>query len=206
VAVVTSIAVFGLLGMLFFLWPAPVSVLFLGLVTGSLSALTAMGLVLVYRANKIVNFAQASLGAIAAVLAASLIAGPGWSFWMASAVGLLAALALGGLVEVAFIRRFARSPRLVLTVATVGIAQLCDAGALFVPQLFDLDEIPQPSPIDWTFSWDPIVFNGGHLLVVMVVPVVAVALTIFFRRSWRRRWWRAWNGSRSPSGCRSCSG
>ena len=96
--------------MLFVLWPAPPAVLFLGLVTGSLSALTAIGIVLIYRANKIVNFAQASLGAIAAVLAASLIAGPGWSFWLASAAGLLAAVALGGLVEVAFIRRFARSP------------------------------------------------------------------------------------------------
>ncbi len=180
---VTSSGVLGLLVLLFVLWPAPAAVLFLGLVTGSLSALTAMGIVLVYRANKVVNFAQASLGAIAAVLAASLIAGPGWSFWAASAAGLLAALALGGLVEVAFIRRFARSPRLVLTVATIGIAQLCDAGALFVPRLFDLDEIPQPSPIDWSFRWDPIVFNGGHLLVVLVVPVVAVGLTLFFRRS-----------------------
>ena len=104
---VTASAALGLLVMLFVLWPAPASVLFLGLVTGSLSALTAMGIVLVYRANKIVNFAQASLGAIAAVLAASLIAGPGWNFWLASAAGLLAALALGGLVEVAFIRRFA---------------------------------------------------------------------------------------------------
>jgi len=180
---VTGASALGLLVMLFVVWPAPPAVLFLGLVTGSLSALTAMGIVLVYRANQIVNFAQASLGAIAAVLAASLIAGPGWSFWIAAPVGILAALLLGGLVEVAFIRRFARAPRLVLTVATIGIAQLCDAGALFVPRLFDLDEIPQPNPIDFTFSWDPIVFNGGHLLVVIVVPFVAGALAVFFRRS-----------------------
>ena len=180
---VTASGALGLLVMLFVLWPAPPAVLFLGLVTGSLSALTAIGIVLVYRANQIVNFASASLGAIAAVLAACLIAGPGWSFWLASAAGLLAALALGGLVEVAFIRRFARSPRLVLTVATIGVAQLCDAGALFVPKLFDLDEIPQPDPIKWTFSWDPIVFNGGHLLVMIVVPAVAIGLALFFRRS-----------------------
>jgi ABC-type branched-subunit amino acid transport system ATPase component/branched-subunit amino acid ABC-type transport system permease component len=180
---VTASGALGLLGMLFVVWPAPVSVLFLGVITGSLSALTAMGIVLVYRANKIVNFAQASLGAIAAVLAASLIAGPGWSFWVASAAGLLAALVLGGLVEVLFVRRFARSPRLVLTVATIGVAQLCDAGALFVPRLFDLDEIPQPNPITWTFEWDPIVFNGGHLLVLIVVPLVAAGLALFLRRS-----------------------
>ncbi|MFL6206046.1 MAG: ATP-binding cassette domain-containing protein [Acidimicrobiales bacterium] len=180
---VTASGALGLLVMLFVLWPAPAAVLFLGVITGSLSALTAMGIVLVYRANKIVNFAQASLGAIAAVLAASLMAGPGWSFWPASAAGLLAALCLGGLVEVAFIRRFARSPRLVLTVATIGVAQLCDAAALFVPKLFHLEEIPQPVPITWSFDWPPVVFNGGHLLVIVVVPIVVVALTVFFRRS-----------------------
>ena len=95
---VTASGALGLLVMLFVLWPAPPEILTLGLITGSLSALTAMGIVLVHRANKIVNFAQASLGAVAAVLAASLIAGPGWSFWLASLAGLVAALAMGGLV------------------------------------------------------------------------------------------------------------
>ena len=183
VLAVTASGTLGLLVMLFVLWPAPPAILFLGVVTGSLSALTAMGIVLIYRANQIVNFAQASLGAIAATLAASLVAGPDWSFWLAAPVGILAALAIGGFVEVAFIRRFARAPRLMLTVATIGVAQLCDGSALFVPRLFDIDEIPQPRPIDFTFSWYPVVFNGGHLLVVVVVPLVAIALTLFFRRS-----------------------
>ncbi|MEO7429512.1 MAG: hypothetical protein ABIY48_09040, partial [Acidimicrobiales bacterium] len=58
---------FGVL--VFVLYPAPLSILFLGAVLGSLSALVGMGIVLVYRANRIVNFAQGSLGAVAAVLA-----------------------------------------------------------------------------------------------------------------------------------------
>src|SRR6187549_914536 len=40
---VTASGALGLLVMLFVLWPAPASVLFLGVITGSLSALTAMG-------------------------------------------------------------------------------------------------------------------------------------------------------------------
>ncbi|MEY2398666.1 MAG: hypothetical protein QOJ00_1840 [Actinomycetota bacterium] len=182
-AAIAALSALGLFLMLFVLWPAPLSIMFLGVVTGSISALTAMGIVLIYRANRIVNFAQASLGAIAAVLAASLIAGPHWSFWIAAPVGLVAAIAVGGLVESTFVRRFSQSPRLVLTVATIGIAQLCDALALYMPTLFHLDQIPQPAPIKFTFSWYPVIFNGGHLLVVIVVPIVAAALTIFFRRS-----------------------
>jgi ABC-type branched-subunit amino acid transport system ATPase component/ABC-type branched-subunit amino acid transport system permease subunit len=173
---------FGVL--VFVLYPAPLSILFLGAVLGSLSALVAMGIVLVYRANRIVNFAQGSLGAVAAVLAASLIVPPrSWSFWLAIAVGLLAATALGALVEVAFIRRFARAPRLVLTVATIGIAQLCDALSLYLPRFFDIDDVPQPEPFSFTFEWDPVVFNGGHLLIVVVVPAVVAGMGLFFRRS-----------------------
>ena len=172
---------FGLL--VFVLFPAPLSILFLGAVTGSLSALVAMGIVLIYRANRIVNFAQGSLGAVASVLAASLIVSRGWNFWVAAAAGLLAAVGLGAFVEVTFIRRFAKAPRLVLTVATIGIAQLCDALALLLPRLFDLRDIPQPEPIDFTFEWHPVVFNGGHLMIVVVVPLVVVGLALFFRRS-----------------------
>ncbi len=169
--------------LVFILFPAPASILFLGAVLGSLSALVAMGIVLVYRANRIVNFAQGSLGAVSAVLAASLIVSKGWNFWLACAVGLLAAMALGAFVEVAFIRRFTRAPRLVLTVATIGIAQLCDALALLLPRLFNIRDIPQPEPIKFKFEWYPVVFNGGHLLIALTVPIVVVGLAMFFRRS-----------------------
>src|SRR4051812_49969468 len=47
------------------IYAAPTSVLALGLVNGALSALIAVGLVLVYRANRIVNFAQFDIGGAA---------------------------------------------------------------------------------------------------------------------------------------------
>src|SRR3954454_13339556 len=89
------------------LYPAPAAIIFLGLIVGSLSALVAVGLVLGYRGHRIVNFAQGSLGGLAGILAASLIVGPGWPSLPAVAVGLLAALVLGAVVEIGFIRRFA---------------------------------------------------------------------------------------------------
>lgn len=72
VAARTGMGVLALLVFVQILYPAPGAILFLGLVLGSLSALVAMGLVLVYRANRIVNFAQGDMGAVASVLAASL--------------------------------------------------------------------------------------------------------------------------------------
>jgi ABC-type branched-subunit amino acid transport system ATPase component/ABC-type branched-subunit amino acid transport system permease subunit len=178
-ALVLAVAVF--IGVLY---PAPSAILFLGVVTGSLSALVAMGLVLVYRANRVVNFAQGDMGAMASVLAASLIVGWELNFWMAVVIGLAAAILTGFLVEVGIIRRFKNAPRLILTVATIGVSQLLSFVQLGLPKLFDFDTAPQPpQPFDFEFEWFPVIFNGGHLLIVIVVPIVAVALAMFFRRS-----------------------
>jgi ABC-type branched-subunit amino acid transport system ATPase component/ABC-type branched-subunit amino acid transport system permease subunit len=165
-------------------YPAPLPIVFLGLVVGSLYGLVAVGLVLVYRANRIINFAQGSVGGLAGVFAASLIVGPHWPYLLAVAVALVAAFALGGVTEVVFVRRFARAPRLILTVATIGVAQLYDAATIALPKLFNYDSVPQPpQPFPFHFSWFPVVFNGGHLLIVVVVPLATAALFTFLRRS-----------------------
>jgi ABC-type branched-subunit amino acid transport system ATPase component/branched-subunit amino acid ABC-type transport system permease component len=177
----------GMLALLVFtqvLYPAPSAIIFLGIVLGSLSALVAMGLVLIYRANRVVNFAQGDMGAMASVLAASLYVGPKLPFFVCVAIGLAAALLTGLIVEVGIIRRFSTAPRLVLTVATIGISQLLAAVQLALPQLFNFDTAPQPPvPFDFTFQWFPVVFRGGHLLIIIVVPIVMVGLMLFFRRS-----------------------
>ena len=55
----------------------PVGVLLYGGVIGCLYGLIAVGVVLVYRANRVVNFAQAGLGAAPAVLALLLLTDKG---------------------------------------------------------------------------------------------------------------------------------
>jgi ABC-type branched-subunit amino acid transport system ATPase component/branched-subunit amino acid ABC-type transport system permease component len=163
-------------------YPAPVAVLFLGMVLGSLSALVAMGLVLVYRANRIVNFAQGDLGGLAAVLAASLIVGPKWPYIPAAIVGLLTAITLGAVTEFGIVRRFAKAPRLILTVVTIGLQQLFAAGQLALPALFDYDVAPQPPlPFNVRFEWFPVTFNAGHLLILIIVPLAGLGLAAFFR-------------------------
>ena len=47
----------------------PAGQLVYGFIIGSLTALTSFGLALIYRANKVINFAQADLGAVPASLA-----------------------------------------------------------------------------------------------------------------------------------------
>jgi len=63
----------------------PPGVILQGIVLGSLTGLSAMGLVLVYRACRIVNFAQATLGSAAGVLATQLFQHRGWNYYAAHA-------------------------------------------------------------------------------------------------------------------------
>jgi branched-chain amino acid transport system permease protein len=167
-----------------FIYPAPPSILFLGLILGSLNSLMAMGLVLVYRANRIINFAQGDLGALAAVLSVSLIVGPKWPFFPALAVGLLTALALGAIVEMTIIRRFAKAPRLLLSVATIALAGVLGALQLVLPSFFGYDVAPQnfPVPFDrFTVDWFPVIYRSSHALVLVAVPLAAFGLAAFFR-------------------------
>ncbi len=105
-----------------------------GVILGLLTALLAMGMALVYRANRVINFAQADLGFVPTSLAVGLIVFSGLPYLFGFGVGLAAAIALGAIVELAFVRRFAKASRLVLTVATIGITQLLAVLALLVPQ------------------------------------------------------------------------
>ena len=168
----------------FVLYPAALSVLLLGAILGTLSALVAMGIVLIYRANRVINFAQGDLGGVAGVLAGSLIVGPGLPFFVAVGIAFVFAAVLGAVTEIVFIRRFAKAPRLVLTVATIGIAQLFQVAQLALPQLFDYDTAPQPpEPFGLKIELFPVTFSAGHIMIVVAVPVVATGLALFFRRS-----------------------
>ena len=84
-----------------------------GLTLGLLTSLVALGMALVYRANRIINFGQADLGLVPAALAIDLIAFSGLSYVLALVIGLAAALVVGAVVELAIIRRFFTSPRLI---------------------------------------------------------------------------------------------
>lgn len=177
------VASMGFLIFVGFIFPAPPSILFLGAITGSLNALIAMGIVLVYRANRVINFATGDVGALGGVLAISLVAGPGWPFVLAVPVGLAAAVAIGAVVEFLIIRRFATSPRLILTVATIALSAILAAFTLLLPRAFKLDTPPQDFdlPFSVTFDWHPVIYRAGHVMIIVGVPLLAFALSAFFR-------------------------
>ncbi|MGH9197202.1 MAG: branched-chain amino acid ABC transporter permease, partial [Acidimicrobiia bacterium] len=165
-----------------FFWPAPLGVIVQGAVVGGLTAMISFGMVLIYRANRIVNFAQGDMGGEPAALMVLLIAS-GWPYFIAVVIGLAAAVVLGTVVETLIIRRFFKSPRLILTVATIGLSQILAGVAVSLPRAFDFTVPPQsfPSPFDFAFEIKPIIFRGNHILAMMAIAAAIVGLAAFFR-------------------------
>lgn len=175
-------------------WAPPIGIVAQGALIGSLTALLAVGLALVYRANRVVNFAQGDLGVAPALLAIFVLAGDapggapdfmtGLPYPVAFAAGLAGAILLGFLVERLVINRFSRAPRLVLTVATIGVAQVLTALALFMPKWFGFTATSLPAldpPFDAAFSVGNVNFDENDLLVIVAVPLLLAALTVLLR-------------------------
>jgi branched-chain amino acid transport system permease protein len=163
----------------------PLGIVVLGLVLGSLSGLTAMGLVLVYRSSRIINFAQAEIGGLAASVAVIMVVGYRLPYLVALPVGLAAALLTGALIDRVVVRRFFQAPRLILTVATVGLAQFLAGLEIQLPRLFDRVEPLTTFKTPWHvhFGIHPIIFNGDHLVAMIVIPLALAALAWFLGRS-----------------------
>ncbi len=156
-----------------------------GLVVGGLSALTAMGLVLIYRAVRIVNFSQVGIGGLAASVALVMVTGWHLPYFAGIALGFVAAVLTGAVMELVIIRRFANAPRLVLTVATIGLVQVLGAAEIELPHLFTTLS-PSSSftvPFHLTFGLGPATFTGNDVLAMAVVPVAMVGLWWFLSRT-----------------------
>lgn len=158
---------------------APFGVIVLGLTQGALVSLTAMGLILVYRATGAVNFAQAEIGGLAAAVAVLVVTGWEAPYLVGVAAGIVVAALSGLLVERTVVARLRGRSALLLTVATIGLAQLFGGLQVGAPSLFDDDLAPfSRFSFPWSVSVDigPIVLGADHLVAALGVAAVAFGL------------------------------
>ena len=159
----------------------PVEVVVLGLVTGLSYALLGVGLTLVYKASRVLNFAHGEIGALAAIVIPVLVANRGWPYWAALAVAIGIAVASGAAIELLVIRRLERAPRLVVLVATIGAAQVFFFFNALVPKVGELASRPYPTPFSASVTVGDLRLGSGHLLILALVPVITAGLALFLR-------------------------
>ncbi len=152
-------------------------VMFNGAVSGAVIGLLAMGIVLVFRSTKVINFAVGNLGLIGGVLFPLLVLQYNFPFWVAVPIILVIGAAVGGIVELAIIRRLFQSPRVIVLVATVGIAQLCQVIPLTYPAL-DVGGARR-YPVATSSRWqlfDGVAISETQLWTMLAAPVAIAAL------------------------------
>jgi ABC-type branched-subunit amino acid transport system ATPase component/ABC-type branched-subunit amino acid transport system permease subunit len=161
------------------------NLLFIGVVQGMITALIAMGIVLVYRSSRVINFAVGDLGVPATALLAIMVGIHHWPYW----IGLVAALVIGALsgtvVELAVIRRLFHAPRVIVLVATIGVAELAQAVARALPNYATGSlQTSFPSPINgqWNIGGG-ITVSGAQLLAIIAVPVTTFGLWWLLNRT-----------------------
>ena len=155
-----------------------------GAVTGALYGLLGVGLVLIYKANRIISFAQAALGSAPAVLALYLMSSRGLPYPLAALLVLVTAPLLGGAVEL-LLRRFSKAPRLILTVATIGVGLILTFIEFNTPGWVggsDTGAASFPTPFsNFHFAIGTQVLKGDHILAVVVSLVLVGGVSAFFR-------------------------
>ncbi|HTT50896.1 MAG TPA: branched-chain amino acid ABC transporter permease [Streptosporangiaceae bacterium] len=91
-----------------------------GLSVGMIYAAIALSLVLIWRATRILNYAQGGLAMFTTYLAFTVITHTG-SYWAGFVVTLVAGLLLGGLIERVVIRPVENKPPLNAIIVTIGL-------------------------------------------------------------------------------------
>ncbi len=161
----------------------PSNVVILGTITGLTYALIAVGITLVYRTSRVLNFAAGEMGALPAVLIPILVINNSWPYWLALTLSLLGALVLSVGTEAFVIRPLSRGPRLTMLVATIGLAQVFFGLNLLIPRGGELTGKSFPVPFDWRVTIGTLVLGPGQILILIVAPICIVALTWYLNHS-----------------------
>lgn len=156
-----------------------------GVVLGAASGLLAVGLVLVYRTARMINFAYGAMGSCAAEvgIVAYDVFGVPWLGCVAIAV------VAGGVIGVGVdlvLRRFANAPRLVVTVATIGLLQVLVGLQFGLAFWFGSDLLVAPFRTglsEHSFTIGTSVFTGNDVLLVVLAPLALAGLATFLLRT-----------------------
>ena len=153
-----------------------------GLAVGSLYALIALAMVIIYKTSEVPNFAQGEMAMLSTYVAYMLLVSYNFSALYALTGALLFAFILGVALEFVFIRRAEEPTILDLIIVTLGMQLILHglAGWKWGPEQKNL-----PLPISDTdvVQMGGLVVSYLNLAMLMVAILFMLALFLFFRFS-----------------------
>jgi len=154
-----------------------ISLILRSLETGSVYALAALGVVLIYRTSKTTNFAQGSIGTLNAFVAATILVKWGWSIWAVVPVAMVTAIITGFIIDTIFIRPASKVGPTGKQIITLGLIIVIIG---IIPWIFGVEPIPMPQFFEFTeanrinFLGAVIGFNAIFVIGVSIFLMTAL--------------------------------
>jgi branched-chain amino acid transport system permease protein len=153
-----------------------------GISTGAIYGAVALSLVLIWRATRIVNFAQGAMLMVTTFIASAVISSTG-SYVLGLVVALASGLVLGAVIERTVIRPVENAPPLNAVIVALGVYTLLVALAGMIwgntprsfPAAFSLR--------GYSVGGTRLLFSPNDTFIVVVVIVAAVGLGLLFTRT-----------------------
>ena len=153
-----------------------------GLTQGAIYAALALALVMIWRATKVINFAQGAMAMFTTYLALFAIE-HGAPYWIGFVLALLSGLLIGAFVERVIVRPVETAPPLNVVILTLGLLLFFEALApmAFGGQIRSFP--PAFSIVGLRFGNSQIPFSPSDAFTLASVLAVMIALLLLFQRT-----------------------
>ncbi|HVT65008.1 MAG TPA: ATP-binding cassette domain-containing protein [Mycobacteriales bacterium] len=161
----------------------PLPYVILGAIQGMTYGLLAVGLVLIYRTNRIINFAHGQIGAFGSALFGLGAVSWGVPYWVAFPLALILAAGTGAVAEAGVVRRLRNAPRLMSIVATLGVGQFLVVFALVINSQATAGSLfPEPPGLP-SFSVGALRITPAYTGMLILCPVAVILIASFLKFS-----------------------
>jgi ABC-type branched-subunit amino acid transport system ATPase component/ABC-type branched-subunit amino acid transport system permease subunit len=162
---------------------APAPVLLLGITIGMTYGLLAVGLLLIYRTNRIVNFAHGQIGAFGAAVFGIAVMRWDVPYWAAFLPSLAIAGGAGAVAEAVVVRRLRSAPAVMSVVATLGVGQVLVLFAFAIGSTSSGATYPQPAGLP-ELHFGALLITPSYFGMLVLSPVVVILIGLLLKLSW----------------------
>lgn len=165
-----------------------INMLLIGIGAGSIYALMAIAMVLVWRSTRVINFAQAGMALLSTYIGFELVQKTG-NFWIALPLAMILGALFSALVEILLIRTLIKHSTsgpvagIVPIIATLGLLGFIRAMIGFIWGNQDIQIQPPLSKVGFKFGEETISLSPMNLLVLLSVLAMVLVLGFIFQKT-----------------------
>ena len=165
-----------------------INMLLIGIGAGSIYALMAIAMVLVWRSTRVINFAQAGMALLSTYIGFELVQKTG-NFWIALPLAMILGALFSALVEILLIRTLIKHSTsgpvagIVPIIATLGLLGVIRASIGIIWGNQDIQIQPPLSKVGFKVGEETIALSPMNLLVLLTVVGMVILLGFIFQKT-----------------------